>query len=192
MIDAILFDLGDTIINFGIGRAEAEILFEQGARSTYDFLAQRSRPLPPYHRYFQAHYRKMRNEYLWSRLVRRDFNYEDVIATATRRLRIPIWPTELKELAWMWYEPIVRASHVDAGVAEMLTHLQAAGTKMAIVSNTFVPGYCLDRHLEREGLLGFFPVRVYSSHVRYRKPHRRIFQMALDQVGVAANRALFI
>ena len=32
MIDAVLFDLGDTIINFGVGRREAELLFREGAR----------------------------------------------------------------------------------------------------------------------------------------------------------------
>jgi putative hydrolase of the HAD superfamily len=46
--------------------------------------------------------------------------------------------------------------------------------------------------LRDEGLLEFFPVRIYSSSVRYRKPHPRIFEMALSEVGVAANRALFI
>ena len=32
MIDAVLFDLGDTIIDFGVGRREAEVLFRQGAK----------------------------------------------------------------------------------------------------------------------------------------------------------------
>ena len=64
--------------------------------------------------------------------------------------------------------------------------------KLAIVANTFVPPHCLDAHLAEEGLLEFFPVRVYSSSVRYRKPHPRIFEMALERVGVSADRALFI
>jgi putative hydrolase of the HAD superfamily len=192
MIDAILFDLGDTIINFGIGRAEAEGLFHKGARATYAYLEQRGKMMPPYRRYFRAHYRKMRNEYLWSKLVRRDFCYADVINVANSRLGIAVRPEEVPHLSWLWYQPILEASSVDAGVGEMLGHLRAAGTKLAIVSNTFVPGYCLDKHLEAEGLLEFFPVRVYSSQVRYRKPHRRIFQIALEQIGVEAQRAVFI
>lgn len=192
MIDAILFDLGDTIINFGIGRAEAEGLFHRGARATYEYLSLRGKPMPPYRCYFQAHYRRMRNQYIWSRLTHRDFCYADVIATASRRLHIAVQPEEIPHLAWLWYQPILEASSVDPGVADMLRDLRAAGTKMAIVSNTFVPGYCLDRHLEAEGLLEFFPIRIYSSQVRFRKPQRRIFQMALEQVGVDAARAIFI
>jgi len=55
-----------------------------------------------------------------------------------------------------------------------------------------VPGHVLDAHLEQLGLLRFFPHRIYSCDVRYRKPDRRIFQLALDAVGVAANEAVFI
>ena len=48
MIDAVLFDLGDTIIDFGIGRREVEILFRQGAKLTYEDLRSRRHPnLPP-------------------------------------------------------------------------------------------------------------------------------------------------
>jgi putative hydrolase of the HAD superfamily len=63
---------------------------------------------------------------------------------------------------------------------------------MGIVSNTLVPGHCLDHHLESEGLLEFFPVRVYSSAVRFRKPHPRIFELALELVGAKAHRTVFI
>lgn len=192
MIDAILFDLGDTIINFGIGRREAEGLFHAGARQTYDYLASRGKALPAYERYFQSHYRKMRNEYLWSKLVCRDFDYGDALATVLRRMRVSVSQEERCQIEWMWYDPIMRVSHIDAGLHDMLAELRDSGTKMGIVSNTFVPGHCLDRHLEETGLLEFFPVRVYSSGVRYRKPHPRIFEIALGRVGVEAGRTVFI
>jgi HAD superfamily hydrolase (TIGR01662 family) len=134
----------------------------------------------------------MRRAYLWSKLSRRDFSYADVLARVAVILNLVIAPEELATLAWLWYQPIGDASHVDSGIRHMLTQLRNAGTRLAIVSNTFVPPHCLDRHLREEGLLEFFPVRIYSSSVRYRKPHPRIFEMALSEVGVPATRALFI
>jgi putative hydrolase of the HAD superfamily len=192
MIDAVLFDLGDTIINFGVGRREAELLFRQGARLTYDYLLARGVALPEFKRYFKVHYRYMSRAYLWSKMTRRDFSYADIIARAGRKLGFAISEGELAHLCCLWYKPIGDTSHIDLGVHHMLEQLRAAGTKLAIVSNTFVPPHCLDEHLEQEGLLEFFPVRVYSSCVRYRKPHPRIFELALDQIGVSADRALFI
>jgi putative hydrolase of the HAD superfamily len=109
-----------------------------------------------------------------------------------RRLKLHVSEHELHELAWLWYQPILKDSHIDAGVRGMLETLRKAGTKLAIVSNTVVPGHCLDRHLEEAGLLEFFPIRIYSSDTRYRKPHPRIFRIALDKVGVKPDRTVFV
>ncbi len=193
MIDAVLFDLGDTIIDFGIGRREAEVLFRQGARLSYQDLSSRKHPhLPPFERYFKVHYRTMQRAYIWSKLSRRDFSYDTVLARAAAKLEMTLSPDDIQRLSHIWYHPISLASNIDEGVGEMLLQLQAAGTKMGIVSNTLVPGHCLDQHLSDAGLLHFFPVRVYSSHVRYRKPHPRIFEMALELIGAPASRTLFI
>ena len=193
MIDAVLFDLGDTIIDFGVGRREAEILFRQGAKLTHDDLRQRHHPnLPPYDRYLRVHYRIMHRAYLWSKISRRDFSYQDVLSRAAAKLGLALTEQDLGRLSGLWYKPICLASAMDSGVPPMLEKLQSGGMRLGIVSNTIVPGHVLDQHLADEGLLPFFPVRVYSSTVRYRKPHPRIFEMALELIGVPAQRTLFI
>lgn len=193
MIDAVLFDLGDTIIDFGIGRREVEVLFRQGSRLSYQDLHARKFPgLPPFDRYFKVHYRIMQRAYIWSKLSGRDFSYETVLTRAATKLEMTLSPTDIMRLGRLWYHPIALASNIDEGVGPMLLQLQSAGTKLGIVSNTLVPPHCLDQHLAEAGLLEFFPVRVYSSEVRYRKPHPRIFEMALELIGTPAHRTLFI
>jgi len=193
MIDAVLFDLGDTIIDFGVGRREAEVLFRQGAKLTYETLRSEGRKnLPPYQHYFKVHYRTMQRAYVWSQLSRRDFSYQDILTRAAHKLELELTPAEIHRLAGLWYVPFHLASTTDPGVGVMLRHLRDSGTKMGIVSNTMVPGHCLDGHLAAEGLLEYFPVRVYSSQVGFRKPHPRIFEMALELIGLPANRVLFI
>jgi putative hydrolase of the HAD superfamily len=193
MIDAILFDLGDTIIDFGVGRREALLLFRQGAKLSYHDLRTRDHPnLPTYDRYLKTHYRIMQRAYLWSRLSGRDFSYETILQRAAAKLGLHLNTPDLPRLAYIWYQPISLASTIDDGVQDVLRCLQAAGTRLGIVSNTIVPPHCLDQHLEDEGLLRYFPVRVYSSEVRYRKPHPRIFALALQRIGVPAQRTLFI
>jgi putative hydrolase of the HAD superfamily len=199
MIDTILFDLGDTLVNLGIGRAQADDLFEAGARETYEYLTAhharaggREGDLPTFAVYRRCHFRAIRNAYLWSKLRCRDFNVEHVIGNVCNRLGINLHPPELHELAWVWYRPVLSKSSVDPGVHAMLERLRATGTRMAIVSNTFVPSHCMDRHLEHEGLLEFFPIRVYSSHTHYRKPHPRIFRIALEQLGAEPKNCVFV
>jgi putative hydrolase of the HAD superfamily len=60
------------------------------------------------------------------------------------------------------------------------------------VSNTIVPREAIDTVLRDHGLLDFFPVRVYSSEVRFMKPDARIFQIALGELDAAPERTLFI
>jgi putative hydrolase of the HAD superfamily len=193
MIDAVLFDLGNTLINFSASRREAEMLFRQGAKLSYhDMRAQGRHNLPTYDRYLKTHYRILQRVFFWSRLTGRDFSYDTILARAAAKLHLNLDETELRRLAHVWYQPIYLASSVDGGVFAMLEQLRAAGTRMGVISNTIVPGYCLDQHLADEGLLEFFPVRVYSSQVRYRKPHPRIFAAALEKIGAPAQRTLFI
>jgi FMN phosphatase YigB (HAD superfamily) len=148
MIDAVLFDLGDTIIDFGVGRREAEILFREGAKLTYDYLHNHRHPnLPPFEKYFKVHYRIMRRAYVWSKISRRDFSYQQVLTQSARKLRLDLSDVDIHHLAQLWYLPISRAATIDPGVRHMLDTLRRAGTKLGIVSNTFVPPHCLDQHL---------------------------------------------
>ena len=70
--------------------------------------------------------------------------------------------------------------------------MEWAGLKLAVVSNTFVPGVVLDRHLRDTGLLDFFAARIYSCDVRYRKPHPTIFRKALEALGIGPDEAMFV
>jgi putative hydrolase of the HAD superfamily len=46
--------------------------------------------------------------------------------------------------------------------------------------------------LQKVGLLGYFDPVVISGDHGYRKPDRRLFQLALDGMGVAAEHALYV
>src|SRR5262249_56156060 len=46
--------------------------------------------------------------------------------------------------------------------------------------------------LHKVGLLGYFDPIIVSGDHGYRKPDRRLFQFALDSMGVAAGNALYV
>jgi putative hydrolase of the HAD superfamily len=190
MLDAVLFDLGDTLVDFG--QLDHEALFAEAAKQTYVHLHRRGFRLPAYRRYHNAHHRAIRAAYIFSKLRRREFYAMRVVEKVLNRFGLRLNERELSDLAWLWYGPIRRRSVVPAGAAQMLADLRDGGLKLGIVSNTFIGGDCLDRHLAEEGLLDFFPTRLYSSHIGHQKPQKKIFQMALDELEVSAERTLFI
>jgi putative hydrolase of the HAD superfamily len=95
-------------------------------------------------------------------------------------------------MEWLWYEPLSKVSKVESDIAETLAALKELGLKLGIVSNTFITGSSLDKHLEQLGILDFFPIRVYSYEFDFRKPDARIFKAAAEKVGERLENIMFV
>jgi HAD superfamily hydrolase (TIGR01549 family) len=189
-LKAILFDLGDTLLDFA--PMDSRAVFEQAGRRTYQFLQARGHSLPPFQKYFRRQYSAVRWSYFWSKLRGREFNSFHLLGRMCHKMGLKLDDASLRQLAWEWYEPLTHYSSVHSEVIPTLRRFRDRGLKLGIVSNTFIPGFVLDRHMEMHGLLEFFPVRIYSSEIGYRKPHPRIFQAALDALGVDPKDAIFV
>jgi HAD superfamily hydrolase (TIGR01549 family) len=190
MLQAVLFDFGDTLIQYepmdtrGVFRAAAAAVFERLRRDGH--------ALPPFDVFCDEQFRAIKWAYFWSKLRGREFKSLDLMRRFHQRHRLPSDEPALRELAWLWYSPLIERSGPEDDTADTLRQLREMGLAMGIVSNTFVPGCVLDRHLSHCELLDYFPVRIYSSEVGHRKPSRRIFDIALGQMGVAGADAMFI
>ncbi len=189
-ISGILFDLGDTLLDFG--KMDIPSLFEAGARQAWEQLQQWGQPVPSFGKYHRKQLWAIRWNYFLSRFTRREFNSMDLMRRLAKSAGQVLSEEQLDELSWLWYEPLSRTATLEDGLRDMLQRLADKGLKLGIVSNTFIPAQTLDRHLEQAGLIDLFPVRIYSCQVRYRKPDRRIFQMALDELELAGRETVFV
>jgi len=159
-IKAILFDLGETLVNFG--KVDSIRLFKEAGKRSYQFLRKLNQPVGGFRGYFWRNLWGLRVRYYISIMTGRDFDSLAVLEKYGTRRGFHLSVEQWQELNWLWYEPLRQRSWVEPGVAEALGKLTEAGLKLGIVSNTFVSGSTLDRHLAEEGLIGFFNTRVYS------------------------------
>ena len=187
---AILFDLGDTLLDFG--HLKVRELFRAGAEYAYDYTKAQGGTLPSFESYFRRHYRAIRWNVVKNKLLGRDFSARDVMARFAPRYLPHVSDAQLMELCAKFYQPLRDLATVEPGLADMLTGLRDRGLTLGIISNTFVPGEILDRHIEAEGLMEFFPLRIYSCDVGVPKPNRRIFQVALDAIDLPAEQVMFV
>jgi HAD superfamily hydrolase (TIGR01549 family) len=189
-IRGILFDLGDTILDFG----SVDVLgkFEAGAHLAYDFLAELGMRLPSFAAFYRRQLWAFRWNYFKSHFTGREFNTLDILGQLGLRMGHDLSAEQMLELAWKWYEPLSRQASVEEGARPLLQGFAAAGLKLGVISNTFVPGVILDRHLAAENLLDLLPVRIYSCDVVWRKPNPNIFQLALERAGLTAPQTLFV
>ncbi len=189
-IKAVLFDLGDTILNFG--KVDTTRAFLAGARASHAFLRQQGQPAAWFPWYFACNLVRMRVHYLISNLTHNDFDSLDVLKAIGARQGVKLSPAQWDEFAWLWYEALSRTAQVEPDLRETLDTLRGMGLKLGIVSNTFVSRASLARHLAQLGLLEFFPVQLYSYEYHFRKPSTEIFRIAAGKIGEATESIVFV
>lgn len=80
----------------------------------------------------------------------------------------------------------------EAGMPEALAALDALGLRIACVSNAFMGADVLNRILDERGLGRYNELTISSCELGYRKPHPRIYEAALEALGLPAAAAVFV
>jgi putative hydrolase of the HAD superfamily len=189
-IRAVLFDLGDTILNFG--RVRTTRAFWLGARATHNFLRQQGQPVAPFLWYALRNLVRLRVKYVLSNITRRDFDSLELLQTVGVRTGVHLTPEQWEQFAWLWYEPLSRCARVEDDIRRTLGTLKSMGLKLGIVSNTFVNRTSLERHLKIISIHDFFCIQLYSYEFHVRKPSPVLFRIATEKIGVSVENILFV
>ncbi len=189
-IKAILFDFGETLLNFG--RVNKAKLFREGARLSYDFLKSCGQPVGNYNYYCCRNLIWLRYRSFLSDITGNDFNALELLKKLCSKTGIKLNREQWDHLVWLWYEPLSKFGVAESNFVETLTMLKNAGLKLGIVSNTFVTGSCLEKHLAQLGALDFFETKLYSYQFKFRKPDARIFKAAAEKIGEPFDNILFV
>jgi len=189
-IKAVLFDLGDTLLNFG--KIQTNKVFRQSARLTYDYLKSCGQPVSNFAWYYVRSLITIRLRCLWADVTGRDFDALSSLKKRGKKWGINLNQQQWQKLGWLWYEPLSKLVKVEADIKDTLLALHRMGLKLGILSNTFVSAGSLDRHLAELGILDFFPYRLYSYQFEFRKPDKRIFEAAVAKISEPAEGILFV
>ena len=189
-IKAVLFDLGETLLDFG--KVNVTRLFREGAKLSYDFLKSCGQPVGGFEYYCWSNLIALRIRHFISNITKNDINSSALLRAIGTKKGIRFDAQQWRHFAWLWYEPLSKIGTTDPKIKETLIALKKMGLKLGIVSNTFVNAHSLEKHLEQLDLLDFFTVRMYSYEFDFRKPDARIFKIAAERIGEAAENILYV
>jgi HAD superfamily hydrolase (TIGR01509 family) len=182
VLDAVLFDWGDTLMRW----APDPDLLELGHAAGFAAIGRDPAP---------GITDRFRDVYLRSFFepgVVEEIEYPGQVRRLLGEFGIEIDDDELllfleaEHLAWGPARQLAATTHA------LLESLRERGIKLGLVSNAFDPPDLLHRDLEQLGVAQRLDVAVFSSEVGRRKPDPLIFEQALERLGVSPDRALFV
>ncbi len=185
MIDAVLFDWGDTLFQFVYDEALLEAGWEAG-------LAAIGRDGLPGHEDAAARFRERYVPLLWQPGSLEEIEYPDLVRECLGSLGARVEGEELERFLEAEHAAWEPARLIGDSTHALLDVLRDRGLKTGLVSNAFDPPALLHRDLDQMGLGERLDVAVFSSETGKRKPHPAIFEEALGRLDVEPTRAVFV
>jgi putative hydrolase of the HAD superfamily len=185
VIEAVLFDWGDTLMDFQFDEALMDRAFRAGLEALgRDDLA----PADD----IRAHFRERFEPLFWIPGTLEEIEYPGMIRDALAYFGTRLTDDELNRFLEAEHAAWQPARVLGSTTHALLDSLREQGLKLGLVSNAFDPGWLLRRDLTQMGIEQRIDVAVFSSEVGKRKPHPEIFQVALAALEVAPERTLFV
>ena len=185
MLEAVLFDWGDTLMQF----AYSPELVSAGHRAGLDAIGRGD--LPDVET-VTARFREEYEPLFWAPGTIEEIEYPQLVRRLLADFGVEIDDEVLGRYLEAEHRAWDPARILAANTHPLLEALRERGLKLGLVSNAFDPGWLLHRDLEQMGLAQRLDFSVFSSEIGLRKPHPAIFEHALGALGVEPERTLFV
>lgn len=194
MLKAVLFDLDQTLIDWGYAEPWESYQLRR-LTGVYEHVNREMYELPDSSgdMLYEAYLTALSDA--WKRGAQ-TFVAPDVSLVLTEALVICGMPEDRIDVddvlrAYDWQPPPGMRAFPD--VIDVLPQLQAHQIALGIVTNASHPMSLRDRELQAVGLLDLFPAcRIAAVDVGYIKPHRKIFEHALNLLKIQPEEAVFV
>jgi putative hydrolase of the HAD superfamily len=185
VLEAVLFDWGDTLMEF---RFDQELM-DRAFRAGLEALGRADlAPADNIRNYFRERFEPL----FWAPGTLEEIEYPGMIRDTLTHFGVELSDEEVHRFLEAEHAAWQPARVLGATTHALLESLRERGLKLGLVSNAFDPGWLLRRDLEQMGIATRIDVAVFSSEVGLRKPHPEIFRRALGALAVGPDRALFV
>jgi len=184
MKDVILFDLGNTLVQY-FERSKFPEILRESITNVYDHLNLNG---------------KVDFNNVWQRVKDEDHESKDYQVRPledrlTRIFELHGPPKDfIMSLCRCFMKPIFSRSQIYDDTLSSLSDLKSMGFRMAIVSNTAwgSPAELWREEIKRFDISKYIEVDVFCRDVGWRKPSEHIFEFTLKRLNTTPDRCIFI
>lgn len=186
MKKAIFFDLGNTLIQY-FERSEFPEILKKSIDEAYNYISSAGKP-------------ELKYDIIWQRVKDEDHESKDYSVRKLEDRLSYIFalynPSDdlLMSLCRCFMKPIFDKSQIYDDTLPVLSEIKLRGYKIEIVSNTAwgSPSELWNNELIRYGLDKYVDKAIFCRDVGWRKPDRRIFEFALENINSSVDECIFI
>ena len=189
-LKAVLFDMGSTLIEFE--NLTWDELRRLSTEKGYEFLKEKDATVPDFDDFSMVLYDEFAKARAEIEENLNELEFEKVIFDFFTRLNLSTSDGIYGSFLEVYYKPVTDQLTLIVGAEDLLKHFKEKDLKIGLVSNTIFPEKYHLRELKRFGLYPYLDAHFFSSEVGLRKPHPKIFQLALDELKVDPSEAVFI
>jgi putative hydrolase of the HAD superfamily len=188
MIQAILFDFGNTLVSTEL---DWEVIIDQNIDSLLTYLD--SVGIKVDKETFGKSFLSVRDQnFKKAERELREYTAEESLSQMLAQFGIiNVAPEILEQGVNAFFAPELNLYPVFPDVPEVLTELKSRGYKLAIVSNA-TSGRLIRKAAAGRDLTQYFETIIVSADIGYRKPHPKIFQLALDFLKVKPEQTVMV
>ncbi len=192
-LQAILFDLDDTLISWGNFAEQWEKHETPHIENVYAHIQQKTPLSAEFATFKTVYFQRTRKAWMDARHTLIAPHLGRVLVDAALAVGVPREYADMSTLLDVYGWTRVPGTDTFPEAPAILTRLRAAGLKLGIVTNAYQPMRLRDVELEAHGLLQYFPdCRISAADAGYLKPHPSIFQQALERIGTAPENTIFV
>ena len=192
-IEAVIFDLGGTLIEYTGGYSSWPDLETPGFLASYEYLAKRDVSLPSFERYRMVGFDILPKRWRLATSGEQNLTVTSLLTDVLESFNISVTEPGLLAAASKKYEAAVCAdARPIANGHFVISQLKTQGYKIGLVSNTMFSGEIHRGDLARFNLDSFFDSMLFSADAGKWKPNASAFHEVLGHLDVEPAASLFV
>ena len=192
-IEAVIFDLGGTLIEYAGPFAAWPELETPGFMAAYNHLKQAGSAMPKFLQFREVGFEMLPVRWGMASAGERNLRLVDLLAEVLAACGVNEIPAErLTAAAKQYQSAVTEQAVVLPNAAETLAQLKRAGYKIGLVSNTMFSGAAHREDLDRFGLTGYFDTMLFSADANKWKPTADPFLQVLSELRAAPEASVYI